>query len=171
MSSFQHRRAAGLDPRDVPWIGPPAAFAALCVAWLAQYGRGLAALRALLLAALRLLGGHRPRHRRDRSSAASPSRASSGSHCWASRFWASSASRVFHVGVEQGWWAGHFRLRRRQHRGHDHRGHADRGDHERAGHPLRRAGLRPSSASPWRAMTRSTPLCSPGSPLGRRAAR
>jgi disulfide bond formation protein DsbB len=39
---FRSRRARGIDPRDVPWIATIMAFAALCVAWLAQYGGGLA---------------------------------------------------------------------------------------------------------------------------------
>jgi disulfide bond formation protein DsbB len=49
-SSFQHRRAAGIDPRDVPWIVTLLAFAALCVAWLAQYGGGLAPCELCYLA-------------------------------------------------------------------------------------------------------------------------
>ncbi|HVM85195.1 MAG TPA: disulfide bond formation protein B [Candidatus Binatia bacterium] len=40
-SQFHHGRAAGIDARDVPWIATLLAFAALCVAWLAQYGFGL----------------------------------------------------------------------------------------------------------------------------------
>jgi disulfide bond formation protein DsbB len=39
---FQHRRAAGIDPRDLPWVVTALAFVALCVAWIVQYGFGFA---------------------------------------------------------------------------------------------------------------------------------
>jgi len=41
-SSFHHGRPAGIDPRDVPWIVTALSFAALCVAWLVQFGFGYA---------------------------------------------------------------------------------------------------------------------------------
>jgi disulfide bond formation protein DsbB len=104
-SSFQHRRAAGLDPRDVPWIVTLLAFAALCVAWLAQYGGGLAPCELCYLARyaywvtiaigiVAIFFGRKPKAR---------------------KFWLYLLAlsllgvvgiSVFHVGVEHGWWQG-----------------------------------------------------------------
>jgi len=104
-SQFQHRRAAGIDPRDVPWIVTALAFAALCVAWLAQYGFGLQPCELCMLqrygyAAVILFGliaifvNRRPKAR---------------------KFWLALAGlallavvgiAIFHVGVEHGWWSG-----------------------------------------------------------------
>jgi disulfide bond formation protein DsbB len=104
-SQFQHRRAAGIDPRDVPWIVTSLAFAALCVAWLAEYGFGLAPCElclyqrygywaAIALGVVAMFFSRRPKVR---------------------KFWlyltgiallAVVGMAVFHVGVEQGWWQG-----------------------------------------------------------------
>jgi disulfide bond formation protein DsbB len=104
-SSFQHRRAAGIDPRDVPWIVTALAFAALCTAWLAQYAFGLAPCElcywqrygywtAIVVGVLTMIFGRRPKTR---------------------KFWLTltgiallgvSGIAVFHVGVEHGWWQG-----------------------------------------------------------------
>ena len=103
-SSFQHRRAAGIDPRDVPWIVTALAFAALCVAWLAQYGGGLAPCElcywqrygywaTIVIGLIAVFFSRRK----------------------ARRFWLNltglallsvAGIAVFHVGVEQGWWQG-----------------------------------------------------------------
>ena len=104
-SSFQHRRAAGLDPRDVPWIVTLLAFAALCVAWLAQYGAGLAPCElchwarygywaTIALGVIAIFFSRKPKAR---------------------KFWLYLLGlallgvvgiSVFHVGVEHGWWQG-----------------------------------------------------------------
>ena len=104
-SSFQHRRAAGIDPRDVPWIVTLLAFAALCVAWLSQYAGGLAPCElcywqrygywvVIVLGLIAIVVGRRPKTR---------------------KFWLYLMGvallgvvgiACFHVGVEQGWWQG-----------------------------------------------------------------
>jgi disulfide bond formation protein DsbB len=104
-SQFHHRRGAGIDPRDVPWITVGLAFSALCVAWLAQYGFGLApcelcywqryAYWAVIVVGLAtVFFGRRPKSR---------------------KFWLTLTgmallvvvgTAVFHVGVEHGWWQG-----------------------------------------------------------------
>jgi len=104
-SQFQHRRAAGIDPRDVPWIVTLLAFAALCVAWLAQYGAGLAPCElcyyaryaywvTIALGLVAIFFSRKPKAR---------------------KFWLTLvglgflgvvAISIFHVGVEQGWWQG-----------------------------------------------------------------
>jgi disulfide bond formation protein DsbB len=104
-SQFQPRRAAGIDPRDVPWICVGLAFAALCVAWLAQYGAGLqpcelcmwqryAYWAAIGLGLIAVFYSRRPKAR---------------------KFWLNltglallgvAGIAIFHVGVEQGWWHG-----------------------------------------------------------------
>jgi disulfide bond formation protein DsbB len=104
-SSFQHRRAAGIDPRDVPWIVTLLAFAALCVAWLAQYAGGLAPCELCYLARyaywaviglgiVAIFFSRQPKAR---------------------KFWLTLVGlallgvvgiSIFHVGVEQGWWQG-----------------------------------------------------------------
>jgi disulfide bond formation protein DsbB len=104
-SQFQPRRAAGIDPRDVPWIVTLLAFAALCVAWLSEYAGGLQPCElciyaryaywvtiALGLGAIFL--GRRPKARK----------------FWLTLvglgFLAVVGISIFHVGVEQGWWQG-----------------------------------------------------------------
>jgi disulfide bond formation protein DsbB len=104
-SQFQHRRAAGIDPRDVPWIVTLLAFAALCVAWLAQYGAGLAPCELCYLAryaywatiALGIVAIFFSRQPKAR------------------KFWLTLVGlgflavvgiSIFHVGVEHGWWQG-----------------------------------------------------------------
>jgi disulfide bond formation protein DsbB len=104
-SSFQHRRAAGIDPRDVPWIVTLLAFAALCVAWLSQYAGGLQPCElcyyqrygywaVIALGIITIVLGRRPKSR---------------------KFWLTLTGvallgvvgiALFHVGVEQGWWQG-----------------------------------------------------------------
>jgi disulfide bond formation protein DsbB len=104
-SSFQHRRAAGIDLRDVPWLVTLLAFAALCVAWLAQYGFGLAPCELCYFQrygywtaiALGLIATFFSRRAKAR------------------KFWLTLTGLAllgvvgiagFHVGVEQGWWQG-----------------------------------------------------------------
>jgi disulfide bond formation protein DsbB len=104
-SQFQHRRAAGLDTRDVPWIVTLLSFAALCVAWLAQYAFGLAPCElcywqrygywaTIALGLVAIFFSRRPKAR---------------------KFWLYMTGAallgvmglsIFHVGVEQGWWQG-----------------------------------------------------------------
>jgi len=104
-SRFHHRRAAGIDPRDVPWIVTALAFAALCVAWLAQYAFGLAPCElcywqryaywvVIAFGLIATVFGRRPKTR---------------------KFWLTltglallgvAGISIFHVGVEQGWWKG-----------------------------------------------------------------
>jgi disulfide bond formation protein DsbB len=104
-SQFQHRRAAGIDPRDVPWIVTLLAFAALCVAWLAQYAFGLAPCElcywaryaywvTIALGLVAIFFSRKPKAR---------------------KFWLYLVGiaflgvvgiSIFHVGVEQGWWQG-----------------------------------------------------------------
>lgn len=102
---FHHRRAAGIDPRDVPWIVTLLAFAALCVAWLAQYGAGLAPCElcywaryaywaTIALGIVAIFFSRQPKARK----------------FWLALtglgFLAVVGISVFHVGVEQGWWQG-----------------------------------------------------------------
>jgi disulfide bond formation protein DsbB len=104
-SSFHHGRPAGIDPRDVPWIVTALAFAALCVAWLVQFGLGFAPCElcywtrygywaVIVLGVISMWFSRRPKAR---------------------RFWLTLTGRallavlgisVFQVGVEQGWWHG-----------------------------------------------------------------
>jgi disulfide bond formation protein DsbB len=104
-SQFHHRRAAGLDPRDLPWLVTALAFAALCVAWIAQYGFGLAPCElcywtryaywgVIVIGLIATFFGRRPKAR---------------------KFWLNILGlallvvvgvSVFQVGVEHGWWRG-----------------------------------------------------------------
>jgi disulfide bond formation protein DsbB len=104
-SQFHHRRAAGIDPRDAPWIVTSLAFAALCVAWLVQFGLGFAPCElcywtryaywaVVVLGLIAMWFSRRPKAR---------------------KFWlylvglallVVLAVSVFQVGVEQGWWRG-----------------------------------------------------------------
>ena len=104
-SQFQHRRAAGIDPRDVPWIVTALAFAALCAAWLAQYGFGLAPCElcyfqrygywtVIAIGVLTIIFGRRPKPRK----------------AWLTLMGLAllgvAGIAIFHVGVEHGWWQG-----------------------------------------------------------------
>jgi disulfide bond formation protein DsbB len=104
-SSFQHGRPAGIDPRDVPWIVTALSFAALCVAWLVQFGLGFAPCElctwtrygywaVIVLGVISMWFSRRPKAR---------------------KFWLTLTGlallvvlgiSVFQVGVEQGWWHG-----------------------------------------------------------------
>ena len=90
---------------SVPWLATGAALAALCVAWLAQYGFGLAPCElcywqrygywaAIALGVVAIL-----------QPAQSPRR---GVALWllTLAFLATAAIAIFHVGVEQKWWQG-----------------------------------------------------------------
>jgi disulfide bond formation protein DsbB len=94
-----------IDPRHVPWLTAGMSLAALCVAWLAQYGFGLApchlcllqrdaywAAIALSLAAIAL--GAKSRLRRWLIAAIGLA------------FLAGAGIALYHVGVEQRWWQG-----------------------------------------------------------------
>ncbi len=111
----------GLDPRDVPWIVTLLSFAALCVAWLAQYAFGLAPCElcyiqrygywaVIVLGLVAIFFSRRPKTR---------------------KFWLYLVGiallgvvglSIFHVGRGAGLVAGQLGLRRRQHRRPDHRG-------------------------------------------------
>ena len=90
---------------SVPWLSTGGALAALCIAWLAQYGFGLAPCElcywqrygywaAIVLGVIAIL---QPRRTARRTVA-----------LWllALAFAATAAIAVFHVGVEQKWWEG-----------------------------------------------------------------
>ncbi len=124
---------------SVPWLATGGALAALCVAWLAQYGFGLAPCElcywqrygywaAIALGVVAIL---QPARTARRTVA-----------LWllALAFLATAGIALFHVGVEQKWWQGFTSLHRRDHRRHDAGGTAE-GDRERADRALRRAGL------------------------------
>ncbi|WP_374370285.1 disulfide bond formation protein B [Dongia sp.] len=100
-----HRRTAFIEPAHVPWLVAGLGLAALCVAWLAQYGFGLApchlclwqrgahwATIALALAAI--FAGRNKRYRAILLALAGI----------AALIGAGIA--LFHVGVEQQWWEG-----------------------------------------------------------------
>lgn len=103
MSRYRH--GSFIDPRHVPWLTAGFSLAALCVAWLAQYGFGLAPCHlcllqrdaywaAIALSVLAIVLGPRSPYRR-----------------WAVAliglaFIAGAAIAFFHVGVEQKWWEG-----------------------------------------------------------------
>lgn len=94
-----------IDPRHVPWLTAGFSLAALCVAWLAQYGFGLAPCHlcllqrdaywaAIALSALAIVLGPRSPWRR-----------------WAMAliglaFVTGAGIALYHVGVEQTWWEG-----------------------------------------------------------------
>jgi disulfide bond formation protein DsbB len=104
-SQFHHGRPAGFDPRDVPWIVTALAFAALCIAWLVQYGFGYAPCElctwtryaywgVIVVGLVSMWFSRRPKAR---------------------KFWLNLTGlallvvlgvSVFQVGVEQGWWRG-----------------------------------------------------------------
>ena len=99
-----------VDSRHVPWLTAGFSLAALCLAWLAQYGFGLAPCplclwqrdaywAAIVLSLLAILLGSR----------------SPGSRGWGRRwvlaliglaFLSGAGIAFFHVGVEQKWWEG-----------------------------------------------------------------
>lgn len=94
-----------IDPRHVPWLTAGMSLAALCVAWLAQYGFGLAPCHlcylqrdaywaAIALSVIAITLGPRSPYRR-----------------WAVAliglaFLAGAGLALYHVGVEQKWWVG-----------------------------------------------------------------
>lgn len=94
-----------IDPRHIPWLTAGMSLAALCVAWLAQYGFGLAPCHlcylqrdaywaAIALSVLAIVLGPRSPYRR-----------------WAVTliglaFLAGAGLALYHVGVEQKWWVG-----------------------------------------------------------------
>jgi disulfide bond formation protein DsbB len=94
-----------IDPRHVPWLTAGMSLAALCVAWLAQYGFGLAPCHlcylqrdaywaAIALSVLAIVLGPRSPYRR-----------------WAVAliglaFLVGAGLALYHVGVEQKWWVG-----------------------------------------------------------------
>jgi disulfide bond formation protein DsbB len=104
-SSFHHGRPAGIDPRDVPWIVTALSFAALCIAWLVQFGFGYAPCElciwtrygywgVILLGLISMWFSRQAKVR---------------------KFWLTLTGigllavlgiSVFQVGVEQGWWHG-----------------------------------------------------------------
>jgi len=92
-------------PSSVPWLATGAALAALCIAWLAQYGYGLAPCElcywqrygywgAIALGVVAIL-----------QPARSPRR---NVALWllTLAFLATAGIAIFHVGVEQKWWQG-----------------------------------------------------------------
>ena len=102
---FRSRRSSGIDPRDVPWITVLMSFAALCVAWLAQYAGGLAPCElcylqrygywaAIAVGVFAVVYSRQPSARR----------------LWLSLMGVAllgvTGIAIYHVGVEQGWWQG-----------------------------------------------------------------
>lgn len=101
----QHGNAPFIEPRHLPWLTAGFGLAALCVAWLAQYGFGLAPCHlcllqrdaywgAIVLSVIAIVLGSRSPVRR-----------------WAVlliglAFLVGAAIAFFHVGVEQKWWEG-----------------------------------------------------------------
>ena len=90
---------------SVPWLATGGAMAALCIAWIAQYGFNLApcelcywqrygyyAAIAIGLVTIFQRGGSQPRR--------------IGTWLLALAFLATAAIAIFHVGVEQKWWEG-----------------------------------------------------------------
>jgi disulfide bond formation protein DsbB len=104
--SHQNRqRESFIDPRHVPWLTAGMSLAALCVAWLAQYGFGLAPCHlcllqrdaywaAIALSVLAIVLGPRSKYRR----------AAIGLIGLA--FLVCAGIALYHVGVEQKWWEG-----------------------------------------------------------------
>jgi disulfide bond formation protein DsbB len=101
----QFHRDSFIDPKDVPWIATGLAFCALCVAWLAQYGGGLAPCElcylqrygywgAIVLGLIATFFSRKPKLRK----------------LWLNimglAFLVVVGIAVFHVGVERGWWQG-----------------------------------------------------------------
>jgi disulfide bond formation protein DsbB len=101
----RHGQQSFIDPRHVPWLTAGMSLAALCVAWLAQYGFGLAPCHlcylqrdaywaAIVLSVLAIVLGPRSPYRR-----------------WAVAliglaFLTGAGLALYHVGVEQKWWVG-----------------------------------------------------------------
>lgn len=102
---MQKRRDSLVEGRAVPWITVALAFSALCVAWLAQYGGGLAPCHlcylqryaywaAIAVGFVAVRYSYEPKPRR----------------IWliltGIALLTVAGIALFHVGVEQGWWAG-----------------------------------------------------------------
>ncbi|WP_374310551.1 disulfide bond formation protein B [Dongia sp.] len=101
----RHGQQSFIDPRHVPWLTAGMSLAALCAAWLAQYGFGLAPCHlcylqrdaywaAIVLSVLAIVLGPRSPYRR-----------------WAVAliglaFLTGAGLALYHVGVEQKWWVG-----------------------------------------------------------------
>jgi disulfide bond formation protein DsbB len=101
----QYRRDSFIDAKAVPWIATALAFSALCVAWLAQYGGGLAPCElcmlqrygywvAIVIGLVAIFFSRKPKPRK----------------LWLNlmglAFLVVTGIAIFHVGVEQGWWQG-----------------------------------------------------------------
>lgn len=99
-----------IDPRHVPWLTAGFSLAALCMAWLAQYGFGLAPCHLCLLqrdaywAAIALSFFAIVLGLRDRQSTRSTRRLAVVLIGIA--FLAGTGIALYHVGVEQNWWEG-----------------------------------------------------------------
>lgn len=99
-----------IDPRHVPWLTAGVSLAALCVAWLAQYGFGLAPCHLCLLqrdaywAAIALSFFAIVLGLRDRRSTQFGRRLAIALIGIA--FLAGTGIALYHVGVEQTWWEG-----------------------------------------------------------------
>ena len=102
---MRNRQKSLIEGRAGPWITVALSFAALCVAWLAQYGAGLAPCHlcylqryaywaAIALGCVAVRYSYEPKPRR----------------IWLNltgiALLTVAGIAVFHVGVEQGWWAG-----------------------------------------------------------------
>ena len=135
---------------SVPWLATGGALAALCIAWIAQYGFGLAPCElcywqrygywaAIAIGVVAIL---QPARHARRTMA-----------LWllTLAFLVTAGIAVFHVGVEQKWWEGARDLHRRISTGHDARRiWRKRSTTRRSCAATSRPG--PCSASPWRAI-------------------
>jgi disulfide bond formation protein DsbB len=101
----QFHRDSFIEAKNVPWIATGLAFCALCVAWLAQYGGGLAPCElcylqrygywaAIVVGLVATFFSRKPKSRK----------------LWLNVlglvFLVVAGTAIFHVGVEQGWWHG-----------------------------------------------------------------
>lgn len=100
-----HRRPDFIEPSHVPWLTAGFSFAALCLAWLAEFGFGLAPCHlcllqrdaywaAIALSAAAICLGARSRWRAVLLAMVGAA------------FLAGAGIALYHVGVEQQWWAG-----------------------------------------------------------------
>jgi disulfide bond formation protein DsbB len=94
-----------IDPRHAPWLTAGMSLAALCVAWLAQYGFGLAPCHlcllqrdaywaAIALSVIAIALGARSKYRRPLVGLIGLA------------FLVGAGIALYHVGVEQKWWEG-----------------------------------------------------------------
>jgi disulfide bond formation protein DsbB len=99
------QRQALIPTSAVPWLATGGALAALCVAWIAQYGFGLAPCELCYLqrygywvaVALGIIAILQPARSARRKAAVA---------VLALAFLATAGIALFHVGVEQKWWQG-----------------------------------------------------------------